>query len=149
MEAFTKKEQMAAKEKLNRAVKAGKVFKPDSCSKCKGSEKKMYGHHKDYSKPLEVEWLCSACHGITHRLSRIIKQNAKNRRRTLKEVIDWDKYLDQLSYRQREVVKLRFGFAGGRPHTLKEIGKIFNCSRERIRQIEVKALERLKFRLVA
>lgn len=32
-----------------------------------GTDKNVHGHHHDYSKPLDVEWLCSTCHGIEHR----------------------------------------------------------------------------------
>lgn len=41
-------------------------MKPDLCEGC-NKEKKLTGHHKDYSKPLEVEWLCYECHGIETR----------------------------------------------------------------------------------
>lgn len=46
--------------------------------------------------------------------------------------------------RERRVLKLRFGFEDGRPRTLEEVGREFNVSRERIRQIEAKALLMLR-----
>jgi RNA polymerase primary sigma factor len=52
--------------------------------------------------------------------------------------------LDTLSDRERRVLELRFGLADGRPRTLEEIGKEFNLTRERIRQIEAKALAKLR-----
>jgi RNA polymerase primary sigma factor len=52
--------------------------------------------------------------------------------------------LDTLSERERRVLELRFGLADGRPRTLEEIGKEFNLTRERIRQIEAKALAKLR-----
>ncbi len=55
--------------------------------------------------------------------------------------------LDELSEREREVLILRYGLFGNYPHKLEEIGSQFDVTRERIRQIEGKALERLRARL--
>ena len=52
--------------------------------------------------------------------------------------------LDDLTEREREVVKLRFGLEDGYPRTLEEVGHIFDVTRERIRQIESKALKKLR-----
>ena len=52
--------------------------------------------------------------------------------------------MDCLKDREREVLILRFGLEDGRPRTLEEVGQQFNVTRERIRQIEAKALKRLK-----
>jgi RNA polymerase primary sigma factor len=52
--------------------------------------------------------------------------------------------LASLSDRERQVVELRFGIADGNVHTLEEIGRIFGVTRERVRQIEGKALAKLK-----
>ncbi len=52
--------------------------------------------------------------------------------------------LDSLSDRERDVLKLRFGLLDGRARTLEEVGKEFNVTRERIRQIEAKALRKLR-----
>jgi len=51
---------------LRMAVTHGKVVKPSKCEEC-GARGRIHGHHEDYSKPLSVEWLCAACHGIRHR----------------------------------------------------------------------------------
>jgi RNA polymerase primary sigma factor len=52
--------------------------------------------------------------------------------------------LDQLTERERRVLKLRFGLEDGTQRTLEEVGKEFGVTRERIRQIEVKALRKLR-----
>lgn len=60
----------------------------------------------------------------------------------LKEVLM--EVLQDLTPREQEVLKLRFGLEDGRPRTLEEVGKTFDVTRERIRQIEAKALRKLK-----
>jgi RNA polymerase primary sigma factor len=52
--------------------------------------------------------------------------------------------LSELSYREKRVITLRFGLENDRPQTLEEVGKEFNVTRERIRQIEAKALRKLR-----
>lgn len=52
--------------------------------------------------------------------------------------------LSTLNEREEKVLKLRFGLVDERAHTLEEIGRMFNVTRERIRQIELKALEKLR-----
>jgi len=55
-----------------------------------------------------------------------------------------DEVLDTLSDREAKVLKLRFGLEGSKQMTLEEVGKVFGVTRERIRQIEAKALRKLK-----
>ena len=55
-----------------------------------------------------------------------------------------DKILKELTPREEQIIRLRNGLVDGRPHTLEEIGAQFNVTRERIRQIEVKAIKRLR-----
>jgi RNA polymerase primary sigma factor len=57
---------------------------------------------------------------------------------------DLENVLDTLSPRERDVLRLRYGLDDGRMKTLEEIGQIFNVTRERIRQIEAKALRKLR-----
>ena len=55
-----------------------------------------------------------------------------------------DSLLKDLKERERQVIELRFGLKDGHPRTLEEVGKEFNVTRERIRQIEAKALRKLR-----
>ncbi|MDR1959505.1 MAG: sigma-70 family RNA polymerase sigma factor [Planctomycetaceae bacterium] len=52
--------------------------------------------------------------------------------------------LQALSFREREIIKLRYGLADGYIYTLEEVGKIFSVTRERVRQIEAKAVRKLQ-----
>ena len=52
--------------------------------------------------------------------------------------------LNTLTKREQEVIRLRFGLEDGRARTLEEVGKQFDVTRERIRQIEAKALRKLR-----
>jgi len=52
--------------------------------------------------------------------------------------------LDALPQREREVIEMRFGLTGARPYTLEEVGRAFNVTRERIRQIENHTLKKLE-----
>jgi len=57
---------------------------------------------------------------------------------------DIENALGELSEREASIIKLRFGLEGNRSHTLKELGEIFGVTRERIRQIQQKALRKLR-----
>jgi RNA polymerase primary sigma factor len=52
--------------------------------------------------------------------------------------------LGALNYREREIIRLRYGLADGYTYTLEEVGKIFSVTRERVRQIEAKAVRKLQ-----
>ena len=55
-----------------------------------------------------------------------------------------ERLLSALDEREREIIRLRFGLDRGEPRTLEEVGEIFNLTRERIRQIEAKAMSKLR-----
>lgn len=55
-----------------------------------------------------------------------------------------DKALDSLSFLEREVVKLRYGVGDGDTYTLEEVGRIFRVNKERVRQIEARAVRKLQ-----
>ncbi len=60
----------------------------------------------------------------------------------LKERIDT--VLKTLSYREREIIKLRYGIGDGYTYTLEEVGRIFKVTRERVRQVEAKAIRKMQ-----
>lgn len=51
---------------LRDAVKRGEVAIPKLCSRCGRNPTRLHAHHADYSKPLDVEWLCPTCHYNLH-----------------------------------------------------------------------------------
>ncbi|MEZ5256125.1 MAG: sigma-70 family RNA polymerase sigma factor [Ilumatobacteraceae bacterium] len=57
-----------------------------------------------------------------------------------------NRLLAPLDDREREILKLRFGLDRGEPRTLEEVGEHFNLTRERIRQIEARAMSKLRHR---
>jgi RNA polymerase primary sigma factor len=59
----------------------------------------------------------------------------------LKEEVN--KILEGLPVREKQILRMRFGLDDGQPKTLEEVGKVYNITRERIRQLEAKALRRL------
>jgi RNA polymerase primary sigma factor len=63
-------------------------------------------------------------------------------REMLKERIE--SVLDSLTFREREIIKLRYGIGDGYTYTLEEVGRIFRVTRERVRQIEAKAVRKLQ-----
>lgn len=65
-------EKVSARNAVNAAVRRGDLIKPVACESC-NQEKRLTGHHDDYSKPLVVRWLCYSCHGKEHREYRRIK----------------------------------------------------------------------------
>jgi len=54
-----------ARSAVNNALRDGRLLKPNECQKC-DSTLAIHGHHDDYDKPLEVQWLCAACHHQWH-----------------------------------------------------------------------------------
>jgi hypothetical protein len=56
-----------ARFRLRDAVKSGTVAKPSACMLCGANGGRIDGHHHDYSRPFDVVWLCTRCHGAQHR----------------------------------------------------------------------------------
>lgn len=59
-------EKYRARNIAHAAIRDGKL-KPKPCERCGFALGKIHAHHEDYSKPLEVTWLCQRCHGQRHR----------------------------------------------------------------------------------
>jgi len=63
------RQKVRARVNFHYALRVGWIKKPDACEKC-GSKlevsSELHGHHPDYSKPYDVEWLCRQCHQSTH-----------------------------------------------------------------------------------
>jgi hypothetical protein len=55
-------ERHKAHEAVNNAVRDGRLQKKRECQRCGITPKRIEAHHADYSKPLDVEWLCKPCH---------------------------------------------------------------------------------------
>ncbi len=85
----TQKKHVNYKWTVRKAVLDGTIQKPDCCSRCDRTDQRICGHHPDYSKPLEVEWLCSSCHVKLHHKQRrllnikILKPRHKDGQQTL------------------------------------------------------------------
>ena len=60
-------EKVATHMAVKKAVKQSILVRPTKCSQCAFSGR-IQGHHSDYSKPLEIEWLCFSCHRLKHSL---------------------------------------------------------------------------------
>jgi len=74
--------------------------------------------------------------------SEALSPSESTNRQILKENIH--DMLQYLTEREQKIIKMRFGLIDGRTHTLEEVGREFNVTRERIRQIEAKVLQKLK-----
>lgn len=60
-------EKRRAHKNVERAIRAGHLTRPDACPRCGTDRSPVHAHHEDYSRPLDVQWLCARCHGRLHR----------------------------------------------------------------------------------
>jgi len=58
-------ERVKCRQLVTNALSSGKLKRPSTCSSC-GGKCKPHAHHDDYSKPLDVDWLCRHCHRKLH-----------------------------------------------------------------------------------
>lgn len=65
-ESFKKSFKYEVMKKYRSALQQGVIKNPGTCSSCLTSNSKIHGHHEDYSKPLDVIWLCAKCHRRVH-----------------------------------------------------------------------------------
>ncbi len=138
--------------KLNRIMKKllqedGKHARPEELSKYMGmSENKIRRIMKIAKEPVSTETPVGdeddSCLGDFIEDTSIISPVDFAKNENLKEIII--KILDKLSPRESKVLMMRFGIGMNTDHTLEEIGKQFDVTRERIRQIEAKALRKLR-----
>jgi len=56
-------EKEQARTWVKREIKSGRLKKPEICPRCGRTDSRIEAHHDDYSKPAQIEWLCSLCHG--------------------------------------------------------------------------------------
>lgn len=70
-----------ARRTLAYAVRAGTVVKPPACESCGQPKPRqmLHGHHHDYTKPLDVKWLCQPCHAAEHTSARTVAERAMGR----------------------------------------------------------------------
>ena len=67
--------KLNAQEMVRYYVKKAKLIKPENCSLCERSGIKIDAHHEDYSKPLDIVWLCCNCHLAIHRHRKRMSQH--------------------------------------------------------------------------
>ena len=69
---------------VRKALYHGHLQKPKSCQRCLKPSEKIVAHHKDYNRPLSVEWLCEPCHHLHHsnhaRMKNVKKLPFNNKR---------------------------------------------------------------------
>lgn len=61
---------------INLEIRKGNIVRPKECSICKSDKYKIEGHHEDYSKPLEIIWVCTYCHKAIHKELKLRSSNA-------------------------------------------------------------------------
>ncbi len=59
-----------ARNSAKAAAKWGTIARPQECPRCGSQGKEIHAHHEDYSRPLDVRWLCEGCHFQLHREQR-------------------------------------------------------------------------------
>jgi len=152
---------------LHGMLARGMLVKPARCKKCGSTDRRLVGHHEDYSRPRLVIWLCDRCHHWLHRYSEgelrneweMPIQNDEARERYLE--LSHARYapdesgvdslyteerdmlheaLLSVPNRARTIFQLFYG-VGCREHTVEEIGRRYGITRTRAHQIKERTLE--------
>jgi hypothetical protein len=63
-------EKYKAVDTLNKAIRSKLLTKPEKCEMCNKKTKRIHGHHADYTRILEVIWVCPQCHNKIHPRTR-------------------------------------------------------------------------------
>ena len=66
VEQLVRNDARAARQAVHNKLKSGRLEKPERCERCQDTTENLDAHHGDYSQPLDVVWLCRACHNIVH-----------------------------------------------------------------------------------
>jgi hypothetical protein len=66
-----------ARQAVYNAVRDGRLVRPPTCACCGVESDRIEGHHADYSKPLEVVWLCKPCHTAAHMVFQEVLRDAR------------------------------------------------------------------------
>lgn len=74
------KSKQSCRAKSQYALKKGIITKPDNCSVCNSLDSNLYKHHKDYSDPFNIVWMCKTCHDEHHAANPAISAPAVNGR---------------------------------------------------------------------
>lgn len=82
-------EKRSAHNIVTKYILNGSIKKPTNCSTKGCSKKKIQAHHDDYSKPLDIMWLCTSCHGLRHRFLNekrrmILNEQQRNNKKNYK-----------------------------------------------------------------
>lgn len=62
-------ERKRAVWRIHELTRSGRLQRPDRCQKCGGRGQRIEAHHPNHANPETIEWLCSACHGLTRRMA--------------------------------------------------------------------------------
>ena len=68
-------EKYKANYMISNALRGGRLLKPEVCAHCSTATSRIEAHHPDYSRPLEVVWLCSQCHSQLHAFEKTVSEN--------------------------------------------------------------------------
>jgi hypothetical protein len=69
------KRKAIARRDVAKALKEGRIKRPDCCDLCTLEHSKLEAHHVDYGNPLSIYWLCRTCHGVVHKKNHPLNPN--------------------------------------------------------------------------